>query len=90
MPSPFEEKFYKGHDLLNMIEDGFYNDFDPKDYQIVKSTYKTLGDRECLESLSDYAGADFNVMEVKGEQKYMKMEIEGNFKIASLDDGIMI
>jgi len=30
-PSPFDFKFYQGADLLDNVEDGFYDDFDPVD-----------------------------------------------------------
>jgi hypothetical protein len=32
VPTPYDYKFYDGNDLLDCIEDGFYDDFDPFDY----------------------------------------------------------
>ena len=48
-------------DLLDLIEDGFYDDYDPYDNLEVQRTFPQLGSQECLDSLLDLGGGDFDV-----------------------------
>jgi len=58
-PTPFDYKFYEDNDLLDKIEDGFYDDYDPFDSFDIFTKLKHLGAIECLQSLVDHAGGDF-------------------------------
>lgn len=39
VPSPSDFSFYHQKDIMDLIEDGFYDDFDPYDYYEVLMQY---------------------------------------------------
>jgi hypothetical protein len=43
VPSAYDYKYYEGVDLLDLIEDGFYDDYDPKDCYDVQKNNPLLG-----------------------------------------------
>jgi hypothetical protein len=48
-------------DLLDLIEEGFYDDYDPYDNLEVQRNFPQLGSQECLDALLDLGGGDFDV-----------------------------
>lgn len=51
----------KSSNLLDKIEKGFYDDFDPYDMLEIKTKYPGLGPQEVLESLLDLSVGDYDV-----------------------------
>ena len=51
--------------MLDMIEDGFYDDFDPFDYFEIYKKYSSLGAQEILESLADLSVGNVDVKDPK-------------------------
>jgi hypothetical protein len=43
VPCPYDTKYYDSLDLLDLIEDGFYDDYDPYDNLEVSRTAANLG-----------------------------------------------
>ena len=78
VPSAFDYKYYDSVDLLDIIENGFYDDFDPYDVYEVFTKYKHYGQRECLDCLLDHAGGDFDVVG-KTTQAHGIIDIDGEF-----------
>lgn len=35
VPTPFDHKYYESVDLLDLIENGFYDDYDPYDCLVI-------------------------------------------------------
>lgn len=61
VPCAFDHVYYQGLDLLDLIENGFYDDYDPYDCFQVQNSFGFLGPQECLDSLLDMAAGDFDV-----------------------------
>lgn len=51
----------KSSNLLDKIEKGFYDDFDPYDMLEIKTKFPGLGPQEVLESLLDLSVGDYDV-----------------------------
>lgn len=60
-PTPFDFKYYQDINILDQIEDGFYDDFDPYDLYDVYQNFPHMGQMECLQILLDHAAGDFEV-----------------------------
>ena len=58
--SPFTFNYFDPVNFLNNIENGFYDDYDPYDNFEIFKKFDELGQSECLESLLDHSGADFD------------------------------
>lgn len=86
VPSAFDYKYYDSVDLLDIIENGFYDDFDPYDIHEVFTNQKQLGQRECLDLLLDHAGGDFDVVG-KQHNNHGIIDIDGDFFIGNIGDG---
>jgi hypothetical protein len=77
-------------DLLDLIEDGFYDDYDPYDCFEVQRSFSNLGPQECLDSLLDLGGGDFDVDKslAASHGKAGIIDIDGEFTIGNLGDGL--
>lgn len=90
VPCAFDYKYYDGTDLLDLIEDGFYDDYEPYDNLQIQLSFPVLGGQECLDSLVDLGAGDFDVS-VPTQNSIVKngiIDIDGMYQVGMFGDGM--
>lgn len=91
VPCPYDSKYYDAMDLLDLIEEGFYDDYDPYDNLEVQRNFPQLGSQECLDALLDLGGGDFDVEQSSPGNHGRKgiIDIDGEFtSVGNLGNGL--
>lgn len=90
VPCSFDYKFYEGLDLLDLIEEGFYDDYDPYDCLEISQLYPHLGPQECLDSLVDLGAGDFDVVDSSkvNHGRNGIIDVDGEFQIGNIGEGM--
>ena len=88
MPCAFDYKYYDGLDLLDLIEDGFYDDYDPYDNLKIQKEFGILGYQECLDSLVDLGAGDFELVAPITPYTQGLIDIDGQYSIGNFGTGM--